>query len=303
MALSDSRIDSLMVGQDQSIDTVVVKGKTALVLCGGGSRGAVEVGLYRALVELGIKIDLIIGCSVGAINGVFIGAGAPPDELAALWKAIRKKHLFGYNHKFFFTPFSSDGLLKNTRIHKLFIERLPVHRFEDLETPLIINGTNLQTGEPVYFETGDLVLPLLASCALPGLLPPMNIDGCQIIDGGFSNNVPLDAAIARGADTVICMLCQCCSENPYPVQGWMKMIIASLSIAMHRKYQADLLHFSNRARLVIMEPHTELEAGMDVGLLDFSHTEELIELGYQHAMKNLQNPENKVCCHTGIGNK
>ncbi len=303
MALSEYGVDKLMANQVKSMDTGNVKGKTALVLCGGGSRGAVEVGLYRALVELGIKIDLIVGCSVGAINGVFIGAGAPPDELAALWQAIRKKHLFGYNHKFFFTPFSSDGLLKNTRIHKLFLGRLPVHRFEDLEIPLIVDGTNLQTGEPVYFESGDIVVPLLASCALPGLLPPMNIDGCQIIDGGFSNNVPLDAAIARGADTVICMLYQCCSENPFPVQGWMKIIIASLSIAMHRKYQADLLHFSSRARLIIMEPHTVLEAGTDVGLLDFSHTEELIELGYQHAMKNLKNPDNTACCHKGIENK
>ena len=99
-------------------------------------------------------------------------------------------------------------------------------------------------------------------------------------DDGFSNNAPLGKVIAQGADAIICMVCQCCSENPYPVWGWMKIIIACLSIAMHRKYQADLRHFCSHPLLIIMKPHTELEAGMDVGLHDFSHTEELIELGY-----------------------
>lgn len=258
--------------------------KTALILCGGGSRGALQIGFYQALTELGVAIDLIVGVSVGAINGAFIAAGATPAELVQLWGNIGRRDLFGINPGLLWRPFASDALLSNHRLRGFLERHLPVRRFEDLNIPLTVVGTHLQTGEPVYFETGDLITPVMASCAMPGLLPPIDLGDRQIIDGGLSNNVPLDAAVARGADTVIGMLCICCEAIPYPVQGWVDNLTYSFSIAVDRKYRADLLHYRDQARLVMMEPR----AGLDVGVMDFEHTDALIKLGYSHALKALE---------------
>lgn len=78
--------------------------KVALVLCGGGSRGALELGFYRALVELGVPIDLIVGSSVGALNGAFIAAGESADRMSVLWRSIRFRDLFGLNWRALLSP-------------------------------------------------------------------------------------------------------------------------------------------------------------------------------------------------------
>lgn len=86
-------------------------GKTALVLCGGGGRGAAEIGFYRALVELGIEIDFIVGTSVGAINGAFIGAGVPLEDLRRLWLEFPNWKPFRFNWSLLWRLHLEDGLL------------------------------------------------------------------------------------------------------------------------------------------------------------------------------------------------
>jgi len=271
-----------------------ITGKTALVLCGGGSRGSLQIGLYRALTELGINIDLIVATSVGAINGAFIAAGASPKELGYLWESVSPHDLYQINRQLLFRPFRAESLLDNRRLGNFLMRHLPVLHFEDLRIPLLIGATHLQTGEPVWFREGELITPLLAAIAMPGLFPPVDIGGRQLIDGGISNNVPLDMALKLGAQTVICMLCICCERIPYPVHGWVNNLIYSFSIAVDRKYRADAHHYQNKARLIVIEPHN----GMDVGMLDFSHTGELIELGYRHAMETLTGLGEKNKCDT-----
>ncbi|MBI3605542.1 MAG: patatin-like phospholipase family protein [Nitrospirae bacterium] len=258
--------------------------KTALVLCGGGSRGALEVGLYQALAELGVKIDLVAGTSIGAINGAFIAAGVLPEQLAALWINLNRKDLYSYNWRLLWKLFRADSLYDNQRLRDFLKRHLPATHFDDLKIPLIVTGTEFQTGEPVYFEEGNLIEALMASSAMPGLFPPVDLTDRQIIDGGVSNNVPLDVAIDRGADTVIFMLCICCEQIPYPVRGLANMINYAFSIAVDRKFRSDVRHFQDKARLIMMEPQVDL----DVGLLDFSHSGKLIELGYGYAMTELR---------------
>ena len=258
--------------------------KTALVLCGGGNRGALEVGLYQALVELSIKIDLIIGTSIGAINGAFIAAGVPPDQLADLWTNLKQRDLYGYNWQLLWKLFRANSLYDNRRLRHFLKRHLPVANFRDLKIPLIVTGTHLQTGEPVYFEEGDLIGALIASAAMPGIFPPVDQKDGQIIDGGIANNVPLAMAVDRGADTIIYILCICCERIPYPVRGLVNMINYAFSIALDQKYRSDLRHYREKARLIALEPRI----GIDIGFLDFKHSNELIALGYEHARTELQ---------------
>ncbi|MBI2467702.1 MAG: patatin-like phospholipase family protein [Candidatus Rokubacteria bacterium] len=257
---------------------------TALVLCGGGSRGAVEVGLYRALVELGIRLDLVVGTSVGAINGAAIAAGVPPDALARLWRGLTRRNVFALNRQLFWKLLWADSLYDPRPLRRFLERSLRVRRFEDLAIPLVVTGTDFQTGQPVYWREGPLLDAIMASVAMPGLFPPQLVRGVQVVDGGITDNVPLDVAVAEGADTVIFILCACCERRSRPVRGLLPILRRALGIAIDRKYHADVQRYAGQARLLALEP----EIGLEIDLLDFSHTAELIECGYATALAALR---------------
>lgn len=257
---------------------------TALVLCGGGSRGAVEVGLYRALAELGVRVDLIVGTSVGAINGAAIAAGISPIALARFWKDLRRQDLFALNRPLFWKLVWADSLYDHRPLRK-FLERVvPARRFEDLRIPFIVTGTDFETGQPVYWREGNLLDAIMASVAMPGLFPPQVVGGVQVVDGGVTDNVPIDVAVTEGADTVIFILCACCDRTTRPVRGLVPILRRALSIAIDRKYHADIQRYAGQARLIALEP----PIGLEIDLLDFSHTGELIEQGYASAIVALK---------------
>jgi NTE family protein len=181
---------------------------TAFVLGGGGNLGATQVGMLRGLLENGIVPDMIVGSSVGALNGVFL-AGAPglarAEALGELWTRIHRRHIFPFkprrllsgamgkrNH--FFDPY----------LFRSFIENVPIgfDRLEEAAVPLHVVATDLVTGEAVVLSTGDAVDALLASAAIPGVFPPVEIDGRRLIDGGVAANVPVVQAEALGADEI-----------------------------------------------------------------------------------------------------
>lgn len=181
--------------------------KTALVLSGGGSRGAAEAGFYRALVELGVKIDFVVGTSVGAINGAFIASGMSPEWLRRLWREFAASRPFGFNWDLLRAPWNANSLLTTDGLRRFLMEALPHKDFESLPVPLTVVATGLQRGGPLYMEgRGDLVNALMASTALPLYFPPVWVDGQQCVDGGVTDNSPLAAAVARGARRVYCFL-------------------------------------------------------------------------------------------------
>lgn len=257
---------------------------TALVLCGGGSRGAVEVGLYRALIELGVSIDLIVGTSVGAINGAAIAAGVSAADLARLWRELRRRDVCTLNRAVLWKALWADSLYDPRPLRRFLERHLPVRRFEELAIPLIVTATDFASGQPVYCRSGDLLDAVMASAAMPGLFPAQVVAGVPLVDGGITDNVPLDVAVAAGADTVIVMLCACCEETLRPVRGLVRILRRALSIAIDRKYHADVQRFAGAARLIVLEP--PIDRAID--LLDFGHADELIERGYASALAALK---------------
>ncbi|MHB1142338.1 MAG: patatin-like phospholipase family protein [Sulfuricaulis sp.] len=177
----------------------------ALLLCGGGSRGAMEVGFYRALTEQGIRLDLILGASIGALNGAYIAGGMAPEELAKLWRDFRLNKALHLNWRWLAHPRREAGLFTLDPLRRLLRRTLPVTRFEDLTIPLTVVTTDLECCEAVYWQHGDLIEPVIASLSLPGVFPPATVGGCRHVDGGLANNVPLDKTIEFGARTMFSM--------------------------------------------------------------------------------------------------
>ena len=188
------------------------KKRVALVIGSGAIKCAASIGMFQLLKEEGIEVDLVVGCSGGAIYGVGIAAGMDPEEIQALSDSTWTKELMqGYlvNLKA-----SKDGSLKfnersglvddsflNEKLRSIAGER----QFSDLRTPLIVVATNMMDGEPLELSEGDVFNSVRASLAIPMIFPPWEIDGSLLIDGAASNPLPIDVAIQRGADVVLAM--------------------------------------------------------------------------------------------------
>ena len=180
---------------------------TAFVLGGGGLLGAHQVGMLRALIESGIIPDLIIGTSIGAVNGAMIAANpslTTINRMAELWTLIGQKGLLDSSIFEQIKTFSQSGthLQSNEPLRELFSNAFTVERFEDLMVPFQCVAASIETSSTHYFECGPLIDAVLASSAIPGLLPPVEIDAQHYLDGGLVAPIPLDRAIELGATTI-----------------------------------------------------------------------------------------------------
>jgi NTE family protein len=256
-----------------------------MVLCGGGSRGAMEVGFYKALHEAGVRVDFILGCSIGALNGAFIAGGMPPSELARLWTDFRLRQAVGINWTGLHDWRHSPGPFSLSPLCALLRRMLPATRFEKLAIPLTVVTTDFESGSAVYWgEKGDLVEPVIASMSLPGIFPPLVIDGRLHVDGGLSNNVPLDKAEELGAGVAYLIECACAQRCAQPLRGWKDLVVRSFSIAVGSRYAAELDHYRGRVEIHAIRPHLDHE----VDLLDFRHTAQLIETAYRQTCEYLE---------------
>ena len=180
---------------------------TAFVLGGGGLLGAHQVGMLRALIERGITPKLIVGTSIGAVNGAMI-ANDPSlstiERMAELWTSIGQKGALDASIFEQIKIFSQSGthLRSNESLRQLFTDAFTVERIEDLVVPLQCVAASIEAASIHYFESGPLIDAVLASSAMPGLLPPVEINGQHYIDGGLVAPIPLDRAIELGATTI-----------------------------------------------------------------------------------------------------
>lgn len=188
------------------------KKRVALVIGSGAIKCAASIGMFQVLKEENVEIDLVVGCSGGAIYGVGIAAGMDPAEIQELSDSTWTRDLMqGYlvNLKA-----SKDGTLKfnersglvddsylNEKLRSIAGDK----EFSDLKTPLIVVATDMKDGEPVELSEGDIFSSVRASLAIPMIFPPWEIDGTLLIDGAASNPLPIDVAIQHGADIVLAM--------------------------------------------------------------------------------------------------
>lgn len=181
--------------------------EVAFVLGGGGALGASEVGMLQALLAAGILPDIVVGTSVGAINGAAVAmdpTSAAVARLADLWAGIGDRDVFGGSLLTRIGTFARTGthLHPNEPLRDLLRQHLPVARIEDLAVPFQCVAASVEHACAHWFTRGPVIDAVLASAAIPGVLPPVEIDGEHFFDGGLVNSIPVDRAVALGARTV-----------------------------------------------------------------------------------------------------
>lgn len=191
--------------------------KLAFALGGGGARGALQVGALRALLEAGIQPDLLTGTSIGAVNAVFLAMhGFTPqalDDLKTAWFAAARADLFPASTAWLAMRIFFNRLYARPyhRLKEFFISQgvTPDLQFGDLpHFPVIIVSADLNSRQPVYYGNdpqASVLEGLLASCALPPWVQPIESEGRFLIDGGAVSNLPIEPAIAHGASEVIAL--------------------------------------------------------------------------------------------------
>lgn len=182
-------------------------GPVAFVLGGGGLLGAAEVGMLQALVAAGVRADVVVGTSVGAINGVTYAADPTPDgvaRLADLWRDLDRHGVFSESLLARLGNLVRSGthIHRNEPLARALESHLSARSFADLDLRFSCVAACIETAREHWFDSGPLVPAVLASCAVPGLLPPVQIAGLHYVDGGVVNSVPVGRAIAAGARTV-----------------------------------------------------------------------------------------------------
>ncbi|UVJ45601.1 patatin-like phospholipase family protein [Pseudomonas sp. LS1212] len=251
--------------------------KTAFVLAGGGSLGAVQVGMLKALNKEQIKPDFIVGASVGAINAAYYAAS--PDEagiarLEQIWMSLRRTDIF---------PFSTLGTvlcLLGRRDHfalprqlrALIASQLPYRRLEEAALPCHVVATDVLDGTEVILSSGEIEEALLASAAIPAVFPGVTIAGRSLIDGCVSSNTPISAAVSLGATRLVIIPTGSPCVLQAPPRGALAIVMHSLNLMAMRQLLADVDRFSGRCELIVVPPLCPLA----VNTYDFSQTGELI---------------------------
>jgi NTE family protein len=259
--------------------------RVAFVLSGGASLGAVQAGMLRALYERGIAPDLIVGTSVGAINGAFIASRPPAvetaDELAEIWRCVRRGQVFPLRPVSGLLGFvgSRDHLVPESGLRRLIAEHTAYDRLEQTPIEFHVVAVDVLTGEELLLSCGPVLEAVLASAAIPAVLPPVAWEGRALMDGGVANNTPISHAVALGARTVYVLPTghACALERP-PASA-LGMALHALTLLAQSRLIYDIESHRGHARLVVMPPPCPLA----IQPTDFSHADALIERSLQDA--------------------
>ena len=218
---------------------------TAFVLGGGGVLGACEVGMLQALVDEGVRPDLVVGTSIGALNGAFVAADPSAGgvaRLAQLWQDMTEGGLLSGS------LIQRAGTLARTRTHlhaypplrDLLRAALPVQRIEDLAVPFQCVAASVERAAEHWFRTGPLAEAVLASCAVPGLFAPVRIDGEHFLDGGLVHSIPVGRAVALGATTIYVLQVGRVEQPLRPARRPWEVGLVAFEIARRHRYASDM---------------------------------------------------------------
>jgi NTE family protein len=217
----------------------------AFVLGGGGQLGASEVGMLRALLEHGIQPGLVVGTSVGAINGAAI-ATEPSTEmvarLQATWSDIERSDVFAGSLLNRIATLARTGthLHGNDALRATITESLPIALIEDLPVPFQCVAASIESASEHWFTAGALVDAVLASAAVPGILPPVEVGGEHYIDGGIVNSIPVDRAVQLGADRIFVMHVGRLDRPLQPPRWPWEVALVAFEIARRHRFLGDL---------------------------------------------------------------
>ncbi len=241
--------------------------KVALVLGGGAARGFAHVGVIRMLEQEKIPIHMIVGTSVGSLIGALYASDPNSFNLEWLSFTIEKDDIFDYS-----VIYSKMGPVQGERLEKFIQTKVKAKTIEQMKIPFYAIATDLNAGKTWVFEKGSVAKAVRASCSIPGIFQPLEMNGRMYVDGGVTNTLPVDVARARGADIIIAVSISKNINNPQ-ANSLIDVILQSIDI-MGR----ELVTYKSRGYDVLLEPQVG-----DVGMTDFTQKKRLMDAGIQAA--------------------
>jgi len=251
------------------------KYRTGMVLSGGGARGFAHLGVLKALNDAGIIPDVISGTSAGALVGVLYADGYTPDDILRIMNTTNRLHYIR-------PTVPREGLLQISGIEKILKENLRAEKFEDLKIPLFVTATDLNNGKAVYFSSGKLLKPVIASASIPVLFNPVIIDEIHYVDGGVMDNLPIKP-IEEDCDLIIGSF-----VNP---AGYEKTVTSLVQIAERifmLNMSREVVEKKNKFDVFIAPPELR-----NYKILDPEKAIEVFEIGYNATKIKLDDPEIK----------
>jgi NTE family protein len=254
--------------------------KIALVLGGGGARGFAHIGVLEVLENQDVPIDFVVGTSIGSLVGAFYCAGIPIEKISKLAQDIGWSTVVDMNPYSLLALVVSSKMISNRAIEKFVDENIGNITFDQLKIPLICVATDLNTGEIILLREGKVSFAARASSTIPGFLAPVEYRQRYLVDGGLSENLPVNVAKAFNPDIIIAVSVSAdiTKNNPSSV---LEVLIQAIYI------QGSFLDAENQAMAdVLITPNVG-----DATVGDFSRARELIEKGVaaaRHSMKNIK---------------
>lgn len=253
---------------------------TAFVLAGGGSRGAVQVGMLTELVARGIRADRVYGASVGAVNGAaYCGDPTPAGmrHLEDVWLNISGDTVFPRSRVHGPWRFLQQrpSVHANTGLRRIVEDGVTFESMEEAQVPLEVVATSLRDGRERWLTSGPVVDAVLASSAIPAIFPPVRLDGDLLVDGGVVNNVPLSRAVEAGFSRVYVLLCGPLRYQPPVPERPVEAVLTAFFVAIHARFARELATLPPGVEVVVISAGGEPSADYR----DFSASPELIAAG------------------------
>jgi NTE family protein len=267
--------------------------RTAFVLSGGASLGALQVGMLRALYERGIVPDALVATSAGALNATFVASRAQTvattRELARIWSGLNRDDVFPMS------PFTlingllgrRDHLVPGRALRSLVERYLQFEDLADAPIPLHVVAFDLVQGCEVRLSQGPALDAVAGAAAVPGVLPPVGFGDRRLIDGGVVNNTPISHAVELGAERVYVLPTQ--SLSPVPgraARGALSAAIEGLGLLVGSRLEADIAGYASEAELIILPAPNPLA----VQPTDFGHAGRLMRDAHAAARRRLAQP-------------
>lgn len=263
----------------------------AFAFSGGGAFGSVHIGMVRALSERGIMPDLIVGSSVGSLNGAMM-ADRPvegAEVLTKIWATMNRRTVLGSGWSGVAANLARGRALGRHDGLAMMVDNLDVTHFEQLRIPFAVVATDATTGEPELLAAGPIKPALLASSSIPGIFPPVEIAGRWYIDGGISANLPIRQAITFGARSVIALDASPLTP-PRPPRSFSGGLFHTVSLMVRNQRAHAIEDLASRYPVLVMPtvtPH-------DIGTFNFKRTDELIDASYRAAANTLDTLSSSV---------
>jgi len=218
--------------------------KTAFVFAGGGSFGAIQVGMLQSLAAHGIIADMVVGSSVGALNGAFY-AGDPTlggvERLATIWRGLHRRDVFPMSWRTVLSfLWRRDFLIPHDGIRKLIDDHIPYRNLQDAKLPVHIVTTDIISGDSVVLSEGSTAEAIVASTAIPGAFAPIHLKDHYLADGAISSNTPIRVAVKMGAKRLIILPTGHACATLAPPVGAVANALHALTLLISRQLVSEL---------------------------------------------------------------